>query len=187
MNAERPWLEEQMRVRSAMDALPVPDVRAALDGLPEAHGYELTVRPLRYRTEPHLSALTVFDERTITISVPEPFLPFGETVPYGAVRAPGKSMRFVPMSEGVTFRARAEVVRFLYCHEWYHWFLYEIRQKGWSSETACDRFALYNYRRRRVSLEDAHRALRRERDGARPTRAAAKTPRLPGDFGSHAH
>jgi hypothetical protein len=65
------------------------------------------------------------------------------------------------LSEGLTFRTPREVVRFLYCHEWYHWFLKEILGKASAAETACDRFALANFRRRGVTLADAHAALRR--------------------------
>ena len=138
-------------------------MRAAVAGLPEADDYELIVRPLRYRSAPHLAAYTVFEDKTITIQIPEPFHPFGEVVQYGAKRLAAKGMKFVPLSEGVTFRSRAEVVRFLYCHEWYHWYLYEVLGKNSSAEIACDRFALNNYRRRHVTLEDAARALRRAR------------------------
>ncbi|HEV2686231.1 MAG TPA: hypothetical protein VGW79_06305, partial [Actinomycetota bacterium] len=99
-------------------------VRAAIAGLPDADGYELIVQALRYRSAPHLAAYTVFDDRTITLQIPEPFHPFGEVVHYGAKRLAAKGMKFVPLSEGVTFRSRAEVARFLYCHEWYHWYLY---------------------------------------------------------------
>ena len=33
--------------------------------------------------------MTDFTDRSITLQVPEPFLPFGEVVPYGAMRRPG--------------------------------------------------------------------------------------------------
>lgn len=150
-----------MKVTVAHPAMTVEQVHAAISGLPEASGYELIVRPLRYRTAPRLTAFTVFDDRQITLQVPEPFFPFGDVVVYGAKRLPGRGMRFVPLSEGVTLRSRGEVVRYLYCHEWYHWFLYEVRGKGWQSETACERFALQNFRRRAVTLDDAWAALRR--------------------------
>ena len=150
-----------MRVTSLLPALSEQDVRDAVAGLPEASGYDLVVKPLRYRAQPHLAALTDFDARLITVQVPEPFFPFGDTVVYGAKRLAAKGIKFVPLSEGVSFRVRSEVVRFLYCHEWYHWFLYEVRKKGWLSETACDRFALRNYRRRAVTIDDAWAALRR--------------------------
>jgi hypothetical protein len=52
-------------------------------------------------------------------------------------------------------------VRFLYCHEWYHWFLKEELGQKSAAETACDRFALLNYRRRVVTKDDARAALRR--------------------------
>jgi hypothetical protein len=150
-----------VRITSSLPALSDDDVVRAIEGLPEAEGYELLVRPLRYRTQPHLAAFTVFDDRSITLQVPEPFHVFGEVVHYGAKRIAGKGMKFVPLSEGLTFRARSEVVRFLYCHEWYHWFLYEVLGQKSSAEIACDRFALRNFRRREVTIADAHAALRR--------------------------
>ena len=150
-----------MKLRSQHSDIDVSRVRAFLKGLPEAEGYEVVVRPLRYRTRPHLAAYTEFDERRITIQVPEPFLPFGEIVQYGAKRIAGKGMRFVWLSEGLTFRTQREVVRFLYCHEWYHWFLKEELGQKSAAETACDRFALQNYRRRLVTKADARAALRR--------------------------
>lgn len=152
-----------MKVRSRHPDIDVAKIRAYLTGLPEADGYDVVVRPLRYRTRPHLAAYTEFDERRITIQVPEPFLPFGEIVQYGAKRVAGKGMRFVWLSEGLTFRTPREVVRFLYCHEWYHWYLYEVLHKNSSAETACDRFALHNFRRRVVTVEDARKAYRRAR------------------------
>ena len=95
--------------------------RRMLAGLPDADGYEIIVKALRYREKPHLAAQTDFDERTITLQIPEPFLAFGEVVAYGAKRRPGGSMRFVWLTEGVTFRKPREVLRFLYLHEWMHW------------------------------------------------------------------
>lgn len=130
-----------------------------LSGLPSADGYRLVVKPLRYREKPHLSAWTDFDERLIVLQVPEPFFPFGEIVPYAAKRRPGKGMRFIWMTEGVTFRTPRQVLRFLYCHEFMHWYLKERRGKKSAAETACDRFALANYRRRTVTENDAEAAL----------------------------
>jgi hypothetical protein len=150
-----------VQIVSLLDSMTADEARAAIDGLPVAEGYELTVRPLRYRSQPHLAAYTVFDDRSITLQIPEPFFPFGEVVNYGAKRLAAKGIKFVWLSEGVTFRTRREVARFLYCHEWYHWFLYEVLKRGAGSETACDRFALQNFRRRRVTLDDARAALRR--------------------------
>jgi len=53
------------------------------------------------------------------------------------------------------------VLRFLYCHEWFHWYLRERLGRRSAAETACDRFALRNYRRAAVALVDAEAALRR--------------------------
>jgi len=150
-----------VRLRSKHPDIDIARMRTYLKGLPEAERYEVVVRPLRYRTRPHLAAYTEFDERRITIQVPEPFLPFGEIVQYGAKRIAGKGMRFVWLSEGLTFKTQREVVRFLYCHEWYHWFLKEELGQRSAAETACDRFALQNYRRRLVTKADARAALRR--------------------------
>ena len=150
-----------MHITSTFEPVP-PDVAArALRGLPPAEGYAIHVKPLRYRERPHLSAWTDFEERTITLQVPEPFLPFGEVVPYAAKRRPGKRMRFIWLTEGVTFRTPREVLRFLYCHEWMHWYLREELGKKSAAETACDRFALRNYRKREVTVEDATQAINR--------------------------
>ncbi len=136
-----------------------------LRGLPAAHGYSLVVKPLRYRERAHLSAWTDFEERSITLQIPEPFFPFGEVVPYAAKRRPtarkGGAPRFIWLTEGVTFRTPREVVRFLYCHEWMHWYLREVLGRKSAAETACDRFALRNFRRREVTEVDAAAALKR--------------------------
>jgi hypothetical protein len=150
-----------VRITSSSPDLPVDRVRAALRGLPDAPGYALHVKPLRYRTSPHLSGYTEFDRRTITLQVPEPFFPFGEVVPYGAKRRPGERIRFIWLTEGVTFRTPRDVLRFLYLHEWMHWYLKERLGRKSAAETACDRFALRNYRRREVTTDDAEEALRR--------------------------
>jgi hypothetical protein len=155
-----------MRLRSSIADLPSDDVVPMLDGLPEAGDYMVLVKPLRYRDRPHLAAWTDFEDRTITLQVPEPFLPFGEIVPYGAKRRSGSPKgrpRFVWLTEGITFRTRQEVVRFSYCHEWMHWWLKERRGTASAAETTCDRFALHNFRRRSVTEEDAVAALRRRR------------------------
>lgn len=141
-------------------------VRVALSGLPPAEGYGLLVKPLRYRTRPHLAALTDFTTRSMTLQVPEPFLPFGEIVPYAARRLPAKGLRFVWLTEGVSFRRPREVLRFLYLHEWMHWYQRERLGRRGAGETACDRFALWNFQRPEVGEADALAALRR---GARRT------------------
>jgi hypothetical protein len=161
-NARSLWA---MDVRSKVPDMSVADVRRAIAGFPHPDGYDLSVIPLRYRGDkPHLSAWTDFEDRGITIQIPDPFLPFGEIVPYGAKRRPGKGMHFIWLTEGVTFRAPREVLRFLYLHEWMHWYLKERRNTKSQAETTCDRFALYNYRKRTVTLDDAREALRRRRD-----------------------
>ncbi|MCA1831402.1 MAG: hypothetical protein LC750_01415 [Actinobacteria bacterium] len=157
-----------MDVYSSVPELPVPFILEYLEGLPEATGYTVFVKPLRYRSRPHLAAYTEFEDKRITIQVPEPFLPFGEIVQYGARRIAAKGMRFVWLSEGLTFRTRREVVRFLWCHEWYHWYLKEMLGRKAQAETACDRFALTNFRKQRVTLDDAKAALRRSRSATDP-------------------
>jgi hypothetical protein len=49
-----------------------------------------------------------------------------------------------------------------------HWYLHVHHGRGTSAETTCDRFALANYRRRSVTVEDAYAAMRRT--GAEPAR-----------------
>ena len=154
-----------MNVSSSIPEISVGTIGRALSGLPPADGYDLRVIPLRFRGDkPHLSAWTDFEDKTITIQIPEPFLPFGEVIPYGAQRRPGKGMRFIWLTEGITFHTPREVLRFLYLHEWMHWFLKEEQGKKSQAETTCDRFALHNYRKRAVTIEDAIEAQRRRRD-----------------------
>jgi hypothetical protein len=150
-----------VNVSSSLPDLSTNQVLKLLGGLPETPGYRIEAKPLRYRTRPHLAAWTDFDKMQIVLQLPEPFLPFGEIVHYGAQRRPGKGLKFVWLSEGVTFRTPREVLRFLYCHEWYHWYLKERLGRKSSAETACDRFALRNYLRPRVTLDHAQAALRR--------------------------
>ena len=150
-----------MKVRSDLAGLATERAVALLDGLPRATGYLVVVKPLRYRERPHLSAWTSFEDQQIVLQVPEPFFPFGEVVPYAARRRPGKGIRFIWLTEGVTFRTPKQVLRFLYLHEWMHWYLRERLGKKSQAETACDRFALRNYRRRVVTEADAVAALRR--------------------------
>jgi len=154
-----------VRITSRIPELPVERVRRVLDGLPPATGFEVVVKPLRYRDRPHLAAMTDFEARTIVLQVPEPFFPFGEVVSYAAKRRPGRAMRFIWLTEGVTFRTPREVLRFLYLHEWMHWYLERHHGWGTSAETTCDRFALRNYRRRRVTVTDAQAAMHRNGTG----------------------
>ena len=144
-----------------MPDLPAARVREFLRGLPDARGYRVIVKPLRYRSQPHLSGATDFEAREILLQVPVPFVPFGEVVPYGAKRRPGKAIRFIWLTEGVTFETPCQVLRFVYLHEWMHWYLRERLGRKSSAETTCDRFALRNYERREVQIADAQAALRR--------------------------
>ena len=153
-----------MQVTSTVDELTPAAIRRALAGFPHAEGYGLHVIPLRYRGDkPHLSAWTDFEDKTITIQFPEPFLAVGVVIPFGAQRRPGKGMRFIWLTEGITLRTPREVLRFLYLHEWMHWYLKERKNAKSQAETTCDRFALHNYRKRTVTIDDAIEAQRRKR------------------------
>jgi len=117
-------------------------VERLLAGLPVARGYRVVVKPLRYRTRPHVQAWCEFDERRITIQVPVPFRPFTERIPYRARRLPGKGLRFAWSVLRLRFDRPHELIRYLYLHEYYHWYLREVRGRPSAAETACDRFAL---------------------------------------------
>ncbi|MDQ6719910.1 MAG: hypothetical protein M3003_03850 [Candidatus Dormibacteraeota bacterium] len=150
-----------MVIHSELAGLTDTDARRALNGLPRAGDYAVVVMPLRYRTQPHLAARCEFEDRRIVLQVPVPFRPFKEPVLFAARRKRGHGIRFAWAAETVSFRLRRDVLRFLYCHEWMHWYLREALGKRSAAETACDRFALRNFRRPRVSTEDADLALRR--------------------------
>ena len=137
------------------------EARHAIEGLPRTD-YDVVVKPLRYRTAPHLAARCEFEERRIVLQVPMPFRPFKEPVIFAARRKRGVGLRFSWVSETVPFRSRRDVLRFLYLHEWMHWYLHEVLGKKSAAETACDRFALRNFRRRTVSTADADVALKRQ-------------------------
>ena len=149
-----------MAIRSELTGFTGRQANGALAGLPRCD-YEVVVKPLRYRNGPHLAARCEFEERRIVLQVSIPFRAFKEPVVYAARRKRGEAMRFAWASETVLFRSRRDVLRFLYCHEWMHWYLHEVLHRGSSAETACDRFALRNFRRRYVTAEDADQALRR--------------------------
>lgn len=148
-----------LSIRSDLAGVHVPDVRRALSGLPSPGDYGIVIKPLRYRTRPHLSGLCEFDLGRIIVRVPEPFRPFSELVYVNAKRKPGAGMKFAWLSERVRFRTRRDVIRFIYLHEWLHWYLREMCALHAGAETACDRFALRNFRRRQVAVEDAVEAL----------------------------
>jgi hypothetical protein len=155
-----------MAVRSELPGLSTVQARRILEGLPRTD-YEVVVKPLRYRQSPHLAARCEFEERRIVLQVPVPWRSFKEPVIFAARRKKGAGMRFAWASETVLFRGRRDVLRFLYCHEWLHWYLHEVLRKGSSAETACDRFALLNFRKRYVTTDDADEALKRRRSKVR--------------------
>ena len=160
-----------MQVRSELPGLSSAQARKVLEGLPRCD-YEVVVKPLRYRWGPHLAARCEFEERRIVLQVPVPWRVFKEPVVYAARRKRGAGMRFAWASETVYFGNRRDVLRFLYCHEWMHWYLYEVLGKRASAETACDRFALRNFRRRYVTTDDADAALSRRAVRARASASA---------------
>jgi hypothetical protein len=141
-----------MRIRSTLPGFPAGRLRRILADLPRT-GYRLQVTPLRYRTGPHLQGVCDYDAKTITVQVPEPFRSFGQRIAYRAqrirARAAGEApFRFRWFHRHVRFRTRTDVIRFLYCHEYYHWYLREVLGRKGAAETACDRFALARFRRR---------------------------------------
>src|SRR2546430_4892938 len=157
-----------LSVRSDLPGFKVADARRALMGLPSPGDYRVVIKPLRFRTRPHLSGLCEFDLGRIIVRVPEPFRPFDELVYVSARRKPGGGMRFAWLAEKVRFRTRRDVLRFVYLHEWLHWYLREMQGRRSGAETACDRFALRNFRRRQVSVDDALEALEGTRMQAVP-------------------
>lgn len=143
-----------MTITSTLEGFPPSRLRRILAGLPQARGYRLEVRPLRYRTSPHLAGLCDYESRVITVQVPEPFRPFRQRIPYRAQRVKARGARADPFrfrwfSRDVLFATKTDVIRFLYCHEYYHYYLHEVLGRKGSAETACDRFALQWFRRRR--------------------------------------
>ncbi len=118
-------------------------VERLLEGLPQARGYDVVVKPLRWRKRPHVQAFCDFTDKRITIQVPVPFYPFKEYVPYRAKRVRRRRrMYFRWYWRTVWFDRPDELIRYLYLHEYYHWYLREVRGKRSGAETACDRFAL---------------------------------------------
>ena len=142
-----------MTIRSTLPGFPPERLETMLADLPPAAGYRVDVKPLRYRTSPHLQALCDWESKVITVQVPEPFRPFRDRVPYKAKRIKtragyGDRFAFRWFYENVLFRTKRDVIRFLYCHEYYHYYLREVLGRRGAAETACDRFALQNFRRR---------------------------------------
>jgi hypothetical protein len=153
-----------MAVRSTLPSHTPAEIRAVLRGLPTATGYTVTVKPLRYRSRPHLVAFTFWDTAEMLIQVPEPFRPFRELVDLGS--------RGFPL---VPFRTRREVVRFLYLHEFCHWWLYLTHGWGTSAEVLCDTYAFDNFRKRAPVAPPAWRRPR-ERLLVTTQKRAARLP-----------
>jgi hypothetical protein len=133
-------------IRSRIAGVDADLLRRWLADLPPVVGYEVLGKFLRYRSRPHLAAATWYEDRLIELQVPEPFVPFSESVYYRAQRKPGRKIAFRWFARRIRFRTRREVLRFLYCHEFYHWYLREVRGRPAAAETACDRFALAHFR-----------------------------------------
>ena len=140
-------------VRSRVTGVDDATLRRWLIDLPPPPGYGVSARPLRYRQAPHLAAFCWYEDRLIELQVPEPFKAWDEKVYHKARRRPGKQLRFQWFSTTVRFRTRREVLRFLYCHEFYHWYLREVRGSKAAAETACDRFALAHFRARNTGVD----------------------------------
>lgn len=136
-----------MRVVSELEGWTPSRVREALAGLPWTHGYTVVVKPLNWRRKPSLQGLCHFVDRRIVIQVPVPFRPFTEKVYYRAKRLPGQQLRFRWYHKMVLFRSRRDVIRFIYLHEFLHWYMWEVLKLQAGAETACDRFALENFRK----------------------------------------
>jgi hypothetical protein len=87
------------------------------------------------------------------VQVPEPFRPWVDRIAYRAKRLKGRAARgrifaFRWFHRTVRFRTKTEVIRFLYCHEYFHYYLHDVLGRKGAAETACDRFALEHFRRR---------------------------------------
>jgi hypothetical protein len=166
----RAWLS--ISVRSTVDGLEAVTVRRWLQDLPPAIGYAVSARPLRYRTAPHLGAFCWYEDRLIELQMPVPFKGWNETVYHRAHRKPGRRLAFRWEGRRISFRTRREVLRFLYCHEFYHWYLREVLGRKSAAETACDRFALAHFRRRHL---DVDWAAELPGYGVRGTRSLSRT------------
>ena len=153
-----------MAVRSTLRSHTPAEIRTVLRGLPTATGYTVTAKPLRYRSRPHLVAFTFWDSAEMLIQVPEPFRPFRELVDLGS-----RSYPLVP------FRTRRDVIRFLYLHEFCHWWLYLTHGWGTSAEVLCDTYAFENFRKRGLVSPPTWRRPR-ERPLITTQRRAARQP-----------
>src|SRR3989475_12380445 len=128
-------------LRSRVTGVDADTVRRWLADRPPPVGYGVSARPLRYRQAPHLAAYCWYEDRLIELQVPEPFRPWDEKVYYRAGRKPGRRLAFQWFGRTIRFLTRLEVLRFLYCHEFYHWNAREVRGAKVEAETPADDFA----------------------------------------------
>ena len=91
-----------MAIRSELVGFSDAQARRALEGLPRCD-YEVAIKPLRYRSHPHLAARCEFEDHRIVLQIPIPFRPFKEPVIFAARRKRGDEMRFAwETSTGLT-------------------------------------------------------------------------------------
>jgi hypothetical protein len=169
-------------LRRAWSAVPLRSRVAGVDAdmlgrwladLPPVVGYAVSAKPLRYRQAPHLGAFCWYEDQLIELQLPEPFRPWSEKVYYRARRKPGRRLAFHWYSRTVRFRTRREVLRFLYCHEFYHWYLREVLHRKAAAETACDRFALAHFRARHERVDWRAELPGYDPEARRPVKPAA--------------
>src|SRR5258708_16274918 len=99
-------------IYSELAGMTTAEARRALAGLPKCD-YDVVVKPLRYRSGPHLAALCDFDGHRITLQVPKPFHPFKERVYHGARRKRGQPMHSSCLPDNPSFRPRPALLPFL--------------------------------------------------------------------------
>src|SRR5207249_11894753 len=129
-----------VKIRSDRAEFSVSRVRRILANLPRAKGYRLAVKPLRYRTSPHLQAECDYEGKTIMVQVPEPFHPFRQRIPSRAKRLNSRRQRGNAFAFGwfygnILFRPRGGVSGLLYCFEDYVYYVYVVLRKKGSAET----------------------------------------------------
>src|ERR1700730_4567023 len=140
-------------IRSRVPGVDADTLRRWLADLPPPVGYGVSARPLRYRQAPHLAAFCWYEDRLIELQVPQAFHSRDGKGYVRARRKPVRRLAFQWFSLTIRFRTRREVLRFLYCHEFYHWYLREVRGGKAAAETPCDRFALKYFRARNRDVD----------------------------------
>ena len=97
----------------------------------ETDGFEIHVKPLRYREKASPGRADRLPHADHHAPGPRRCLPFGEVVAFGAKRRPGRSIRVHLADRSVDVsEPRAEVLRFLYLHEWMPWYLHRDHGRG---------------------------------------------------------